>query len=148
MQLTAKVAAATDGTVAWAASGGSITQAGLYTAPGTPGSYVVAATDVTDPARSATATITVTDPGLGGKYDGESTLCETEPILECFEPEETKGLLEVSGDDFTLYWRAQRDGHGTSYPTPSCYIGPFNNTCQKFVGTRFGIRPTRGRRPT
>jgi PKD repeat protein len=44
------------------AGGGSITSAGLYTAPATPGTYHVQAVAAADPAVSAQATITVTSP--------------------------------------------------------------------------------------
>lgn len=43
----------------WTATGGTITQAGLFTAPSTPGAYVVTATSVDDPEISASATVTV-----------------------------------------------------------------------------------------
>ena len=140
-QFTAKVGNATDATVAWAGSAGSISASGLYTAPSTPGTYVVAATDVSDPARSGTATVTVSSPGTGGKYLGDSTLCETEPVMECFEPEHTKALLVVSGSDFTLYWRSEGMGFGTSFPTADCNDPPFP-TCAKYAGTRSGTNYT------
>jgi uncharacterized repeat protein (TIGR03803 family) len=40
--------------------GGTVTQAGLYTAPGTPGTYHVVVTSVADKTKSDTATVTVT----------------------------------------------------------------------------------------
>jgi hypothetical protein len=140
-QFSAKSGNATDSTVAWAATAGSISAGGLYTAPSTPGTYTVAATDVNDPARSGTATVTVTSSGLGGKYLGTSTLCETEPVMECFEPEHTKTLLVVSGNDFTLYWRAEGMGFGTSFPTADCNDPP-SPTCAKYAGTRSGSHYT------
>ncbi len=41
------------------AGGGTVSAAGVYTAPGSRGTYHVVATSVADPARSATATVTV-----------------------------------------------------------------------------------------
>jgi hypothetical protein len=45
--------------VTWAASGGSITQGGLYTAPATPGAYTITATSQEDPSKRDAATVTV-----------------------------------------------------------------------------------------
>jgi subtilisin family serine protease len=45
--------------VRWMASGGSITQGGVYTAPATPGTYAVAAISQEDPYKSDTASIMV-----------------------------------------------------------------------------------------
>jgi glucuronoarabinoxylan endo-1,4-beta-xylanase len=59
------VAGAADTTCAWSlqeAAGGSVSGAGLYTAPQTPGTYHVVATSNADPTSSATATVTV--PGI------------------------------------------------------------------------------------
>ena len=44
------------------ATGGSITAAGVYTAPATPGTYQVVATSVADTNNSAAATVTVSSP--------------------------------------------------------------------------------------
>jgi hypothetical protein len=56
---TATVANTPNTAVTWSASGGTITPAGLYTAPSTPGTYTVQATSVADPRRSGLATVTV-----------------------------------------------------------------------------------------
>jgi 6-phosphogluconolactonase (cycloisomerase 2 family) len=45
------------------AAGGTVTQTGLYTAPGTPGTFHVVATSAADPTKRATATVTVTTAG-------------------------------------------------------------------------------------
>jgi C1A family cysteine protease len=45
--------------VTWGASGGDITPGGLYTAPNTPGMYMVIATSVEDTSKSGSATVTV-----------------------------------------------------------------------------------------
>ena len=89
----------------------------------------------------------MTAPALGGKYLGESTLCETEPIMECFDPEHTKALLVVSGNDFTLYWRSEGMGFGTSYPhRPAATTAPFDTTCAKYAARARG-RTTPAPRP-
>jgi len=46
-------------TVKWAASGGTIDSSGLFTAPGSTGSFTVTATSTEDTTKSGTATITV-----------------------------------------------------------------------------------------
>ncbi|HSC66059.1 MAG TPA: DUF4397 domain-containing protein [Cellvibrio sp.] len=61
--LTASVSGTKNTAVSWAvteANGGSVTAAGVYTAPPTAGTYHVTATSVADKKKSATATITVT----------------------------------------------------------------------------------------
>lgn len=59
-QFTVTVSGSTNTAVTWSATGGTITSAGVYTAPTTAGSYVVTATSVADPTASASAAITVT----------------------------------------------------------------------------------------
>jgi hypothetical protein len=61
----ASVANATSGAVTWSVPGascGSVTQAGLYTAPGVPGTCSVVATSLEDPTSAASATVQVTAP--------------------------------------------------------------------------------------
>jgi hypothetical protein len=62
----ATAAAGSELSVTWAIAegqgGGSITSAGLYTAPMAAGQYHVSATSVADPARSGSATVTVQLP--------------------------------------------------------------------------------------
>ena len=62
-QFTATVTGSSDSAASWSVtegSGGTITQAGLYTAPANAGTYHVVATSHADSSRSATATVTVT----------------------------------------------------------------------------------------
>jgi hypothetical protein len=60
---TATVRGVTNTAVTWTvqegAAGGTITPAGLYTAPNTPGTYTIRATSQADPGRFATTTVTV-----------------------------------------------------------------------------------------
>jgi hypothetical protein len=51
---------ATDKSVAWKASSGSITASGVFTAPGSAGTAIVTATSNADPTKSASAGVTVT----------------------------------------------------------------------------------------
>ncbi|NOK00462.1 MULTISPECIES: glycosyl hydrolase family 18 protein [Myxococcus] len=71
---TATVTGSTNTAVTWSvqegAAGGTITQAGLYTAPSTAGTYRVVATSQAAPTKSAVATVTVqsTPPPPSGKW--------------------------------------------------------------------------------
>jgi len=58
-QFTAAVSGSSNTAVAWAATGGSVSSSGLYTAPSAAGTYTVTATSVADPTRSASANVTV-----------------------------------------------------------------------------------------
>ena len=64
-QFTAIVTGSTNTSVAWSATGGSISSSGLYTAPSTTGTYTVTATSVADSTKSASATVTVSVPTTG-----------------------------------------------------------------------------------
>jgi hypothetical protein len=67
VQLTASVTGTSDAAVTWTvqegAAGGQVSASGLYTAPGSAGTYHAVATSHADPTRSDAATLTVTaDP--------------------------------------------------------------------------------------
>ena len=61
-QFAATVTGTTNIAVSWSASGGSISPAGLYTAPSGAGTYTVTATSADDPTKSASATVAVNVP--------------------------------------------------------------------------------------
>jgi hypothetical protein len=61
-RFTARVSGASDTAVTWTATGGDITRDGVYTAPGTAGTYTVRATSVADTRRYAESSLTVTVP--------------------------------------------------------------------------------------
>lgn len=64
---TAEVSGAEDASVTWSSTGGQVVGSGssiVYLAPDEPGEYVLTATSVEDPARAASATITVADVGI------------------------------------------------------------------------------------
>lgn len=81
VQFTATVTGATDTSVTWSASGGSITQSGLYTATGPDGRYTVTATSNADPKVSDQASVTI----------GTSL------------PADVSGRYEATGDVYTLF---------------------------------------------
>ena len=106
---TAEVQGATTPGVVWSCSGGSITEAGVYTAPVTEGAYTVTATTVQVPSASATATVTV----------------RALPVIVSFTATPSR---VSSGASSTLRWSVSNadevklDGigiqTGTSYTTP------------------------------
>jgi hypothetical protein len=61
-QFTASVSGSSNTAVSWAASGGTVTSGGLYTAPSSAGTYTVTATSAADSTKSASAVVTVSQP--------------------------------------------------------------------------------------
>jgi hypothetical protein len=72
-QFVATVTGTSNTGVSWSASGGTITSAGLYTAPAVGGGYAIRATSAADPAASATAIVNVSGDGsvLEPFYDSQ-----------------------------------------------------------------------------
>lgn len=69
---TATVVGTANTAVTWSvqsggSAGGTVSAAGVYTAPGTPGTDTVVATSVADPTRQGTATVTVQSGNLVGE---------------------------------------------------------------------------------
>ncbi len=85
---TATVTGTTDTAVTWSvqeASGGSVNASGLYTAPGTPGTYHVVATSHASTSKTATATVTVSAPPA-------TTLTYTDPSTGTYQVKKNAGL--------------------------------------------------------
>ena len=61
-QFSASVSGSSNTAVTWSATGGSVSTSGLYTAPGSAGTFTVKATSVADTTKSASATVTVSVP--------------------------------------------------------------------------------------
>ena len=61
-QFSSTVNGTTNTAVTWSASGGTITSAGLYTAPSLGGTYTITATSAADSGKSASAVVTVSQP--------------------------------------------------------------------------------------
>ncbi len=61
-QFTATMGGTTNTAVTWAASGGTVTSGGQYTAPSSAGTYTVTATSAADKSKSASAVVTVSQP--------------------------------------------------------------------------------------
>lgn len=62
VQFSASVGSAGNKTVLWSATGGTVTDTGLFTAPALPTTCYVVATSQADPSRTATAVVTVVAP--------------------------------------------------------------------------------------
>jgi len=81
LTFTATVANTTNRAVTWSvqegAAGGSITTAGVYTAPQSAGTYHVVATSVADGTKAAIATVTVTDKILSVAVSPQTTSVST-----------------------------------------------------------------------
>lgn len=58
-QFTATVSGSSNSSVTWSATGGTVSTAGLYTAPSATGTYTVTAKSVADTTKTASATVTV-----------------------------------------------------------------------------------------
>lgn len=70
-QFLANVTGTTNTSVTWSATGGTISAAGLYTAPGTAGNFTVTATSSADPSKSANASVAVVAPPTSGFNPGD-----------------------------------------------------------------------------
>ncbi len=67
-QFTATVANASNTSVTWTATGGTISSSGLYTAGTTAGSFTVTATSVQDTSKSDSASVTITTQTASGSH--------------------------------------------------------------------------------
>ena len=65
---TATVTNAANTAVTWTATGGTVSLTGLYTSGAATGSFTVTATSVQDSTKSASATITITEPAASGAH--------------------------------------------------------------------------------
>jgi hypothetical protein len=84
-QFTAVVGGTTDQTVTWTVQepgGGSVTATGFYTAPGTGGTFHVAATSTVDTSKKASATITVVAKGKEKEKEKEKEHKDKEIVKE------------------------------------------------------------------
>jgi hypothetical protein len=72
-QFTAYVSGTSNTAVNWSASGGTITSAGLYTAPSAAGTYTVKAVSAADPTKSASASVGVSSQTVAISISPTST---------------------------------------------------------------------------
>jgi hypothetical protein len=86
-QFTVRVTGGANNNVNWTATGGTITSTGFYTAPATPGAYIVTATSVASPGSAAFAAVIV---GQGSD--------RTPPIIS------TVASSNVTANSVTISW--------------------------------------------
>ena len=113
-QFTASVSGSTNTAVTWAASGGTITSGGLYTAPSSAGTYTVTATSAADSTKSASAVVTVSQPTQVSISLSPSTVSLSTGGQEQF-------TAKVSGTSNTaVSWSAS----GGTVSTSGLYVAP------------------------
>ena len=89
--------------VNWSTSGGSITTAGILTAPKTGSSVVVKATSVEDPSKFATTTITVTAPST---ISAVSVVCSDKSVQAGSSLPCSAGVTGVGSFSTAVTWSA------------------------------------------
>lgn len=128
-QFTATVAGVTDRRLTWTAAGGTVSATGLYTAPGSPGSYTVTAPSVANTGWSATAPVNVA-PDLNdvlGGWSGSATLLNG------------NDACQVEGNGVQLLLPETTGSPGFSarltigVPTPASPLGPCGLTIPAYV---------------
>lgn len=132
-QFTATVQGSSNQAVTWSvkegALGGTITQAGLYTAPTvvTQGVFHVVATPQANPAKAAQATITV-NPGIG---------VQVAPQLVTLTPGATQSFVAtVTGTANTaVTWAVQEGAAGGTVNAAGQYVAPANSGTFHVVAT-------------
>jgi hypothetical protein len=130
---TATVANASDTAVTWSVPGtgcGTITQAGVYTAPATARTCSVVATSRADPTRSDTATVTVAAPPPPvtiaiSPSSGTVNTCRTLTFT----------ATVTGATDTAATWRVQEGAAGGTITTAGVYTAPENSGTYHVVGT-------------
>lgn len=123
VQFSATVLGPDNTDVTWSATGGTIDNAGNYTAGNMPGNYTVTATSIGDPSAEAVSLVTITDAvvdisgtyvGTGFDFDyGEcfpvrNGVCEETPV---------ELTIDANGDQLTIHFAEDKNGvvGGTIY---------------------------------
>jgi polysaccharide biosynthesis protein PslG len=105
LQLRAFVHGAVDDkAVTWRASIGTISSAGLYTAPPTPGTATIRATSEADASKSATATVTIVSAASSGVTD--VTISPTSASSPEGGTAQFTGAVQGSAADKSVSWKA------------------------------------------
>ncbi|WP_224240476.1 immunoglobulin domain-containing family protein [Hyalangium gracile] len=119
---TTEVKGADDPSVTWSVpagdAAGTITDAGLYTAPMTAGTYEVKATSVADPTRSATATVTVLPP------TSVAVTVTPGPVSVRRDGRQTFSATVTGTEDRRVTWRVQEGAAGGTINSDGTYSAP------------------------
>jgi hypothetical protein len=124
-QFTATVTGATNTAVDWTATGGSITQTGLYTAGSSAGTFTVTATSVEDPTVSASATVTIAaSPCYVGHWTVTVTsrspnISPTAVLPGEFTISTTGPALDLTGYPLVWFWSSPQNDN----PMKGPYVG-------------------------
>lgn len=108
---TATVTGTTDTAVTWSvqeAAGGSVNASGLYTAPGTPGTYHVVATSHASATKTASATVTVSAPPA-------TSLTYTDPSTGTYQVKKNAGLSTSTHIVFDVVGSGAPTGAGLAF---------------------------------
>jgi hypothetical protein len=117
-QFVATVTGTANTAVTWSASGGTINSNGLYTAPGTPGTYYVTATSVADPSKSDTVEVVVTSPPLVTGI----TITPSSVILEFGQTQQFSAILVNLNPGVT--WSVDEGSAGGTITSTGLYTAP------------------------
>ena len=118
-QFEAAVTGTDNTAVTWAATGGSITQGGLFTAPGTADTYYVTATSVEDPSKSDTVAVTV----IALPQEEKSiAISPSEVILEVGDTQQFSAVLEGLAPGVS--WTIDEAPAGGSITSGGLYTAP------------------------
>ncbi len=128
---TASVTGTNNTAVTWSvveSGGGSISAAGVYTAPATPGTYHVVATSVADSRRSATAEVVVLAPG-----SLSVSVSPNRAVLN-FGQSQTFSATVANSADQRVTWSVVESGGGTITST-GVYTAPATSGTYHVVAT-------------
>ena len=118
-QFTATVTNAANTAVTWSVdsqNGGTITQAGLYTAPGAAGTYTVRATSVQDPTKSDTSSVTVA-------ANVAVTVNPPNATLSVGDPQTFTAVVQGTANQ-SVSWSVQEGAAGGSISATGVYTAP------------------------
>jgi hypothetical protein len=127
VQFSAVVTNADNPSFTWTLVDGAITSAGLYTAPGTPGTYQLSATSVADPSKTATATIVVIPDSL-----------QIVPAATTVATGATVQFTVANPTGSAVSWSATRGSISSS----GLYTAPGTTGPDEVVATRDGVIAT------
>lgn len=124
-QFSASVENAGNKAVTWTTTGGTVTAAGLFTAPELAGTCYVTAVSQADPAKTATATVTVAAPVV------------VTPNQASIEPGATQTFTAVvaATGDTNVTWSIQEGAAGGTITAAGVYTAPAASGAYRVIAT-------------